>query len=47
MERGTWKVMELVNHPERLEQRASAPEIAHKGWEKGAPSGSNSKVKGQ
>ena len=47
MERGTRKVVELVNHPERLEQRANAPETAHKGWEKGTPSGSNSKVKGQ
>lgn len=47
MEGGTWKAMELVIHPERLEQRTNTSEVAQVGWEKGTPRGSPSKVKGQ
>lgn len=47
MEHGTWKVMEIVIHPERLEQRINTSEVAHVGWEKDTPRDSPSKVKGQ
>lgn len=47
MNAGKWRVMELGNSPVRLGQRAEASEMAHTGWEKDAPHGGNSKVKGQ
>lgn len=47
MELGTWKVMEIVIHPERLEQRTNTSEVSHVGLEKDTPRDSSSKVKGQ
>lgn len=47
MNAGKWRVMELVDSPVRLGQRAEASEMAHIGWEKDPPRGGNSKVKGQ